>query len=1297
MFTRQQIEEIRQKLSLYAKKDTQFNEAVLPITGKEEISFVQNGQNVKMTLTDLWNNLLLFRATDFINLSDVTGNKYTLEEAIKVVPPAARKTGLVITFIDSNWDDWTLYQFRGQSLIDWTDTDKWEPLFNNWKFKGYFPNECLLYALCPYPEIGDYAFVGETLATSKVYRCVNKNVWSLTSENAIDYVKIIIDGTITVGENGNWFQNGVDTGIKAQGPEGKSPILRYHGEWVQWSYDGVNWENLVNISDFTIVNQADEEDIHSDKYGFLKFADKFYDPHTYSGLGRKFLRKHSVNNVNVITQEDFDRPNCRYIIQYDYELQGASITIPENCILDFQGGSFSNGTIVGNHTILNSSLKRIFNLNIILQGSWSEEFYPEWIGANGDGETDDSLYFQWLANTNIEFCIRLTNSYYIENTINIDRTTPFILKGNIDRPTSDSKVTIYTNVTDLFSLTTETAQQIRINGVYFKAKNSSNYDTFVFKGWLHGIIKNCKFDLYGTIFDSVSGVTVIDGNHFLGIRKHFINASITDSIVTSNYINGSKLNHSWCIKAVNSTRFANNFIDFWKYFYAYTSSNTSNVFIGNSFDNIYRVFVGPHRSTIVGNAFSNIDYDANNWGDQYLDDDMKSKKWCIIASQTLANEFPNDFTSQDGRYLRRLVFSNNTSHDRCNLLYCEETIYQPSFIYIRDNYIYNDVEEDSNFQYIGSAVDNTIVGKGIFIDFLMYKKYDNLPNPTITSTRGECTTFNRQIVLVDNISYINNDGVWSKYVENSVTNGSTDNRPILTEQDIDYSYFDTTLGKPIFWNGTSWIDADTYNSDALRIGSTTQRPTNVSVGFRYFDTTLNKPIIWNGSRWIEADSATASVLRVGTTAQRPMSGIYIGFQYYDTTLSKMIYWNGNSWIDSNGTNADIPTQGGTSQRPSNPPKGYVYYDTDLGKFIIWDGEKWIDYNGNQADTPSGGGSESRPENPNVGTIYWDETLNKFLIWNGEIWVELPTTPADTPSSGGSEERPADVEPGFIYWDEDLQKFLIWNGTIWVELPTTPADTPSGGGSDDRPTGIQPGYLYWDSTLNKFVIWNGTTWVDVPTVQDYQITRSADANEGRFAMIPNSVGVNARIQQLHGVADTQITSSSMKFKHNTKIILDSPIVEGPDGNQIYPVPVEEKQKRIYYAFVGRKVQDDSPNFQGSLSGDTSGFSIVNDGIITQMTSEFYPTNESNALKINFTWNNDVPLVDRNRMLYSTQVSVFTNDTIGIGGNGELPVPYVEYVNSNSIIVSLRDSEGSTNGVVWNPKFMFTVFIPNLLVE
>lgn len=94
---------------------------------------------------------------------------------------------------------------------------------------------------------------------------------------------------------------------------------------------------------------ADEEDI-TEQNGTLQLANKTYDKQSFSGLGRVYLRKNIVGDKNVLTQDMINKANTIYVIQYDYDLKEASINIPENCVLQFDGGSLSNGTIVGNNT-----------------------------------------------------------------------------------------------------------------------------------------------------------------------------------------------------------------------------------------------------------------------------------------------------------------------------------------------------------------------------------------------------------------------------------------------------------------------------------------------------------------------------------------------------------------------------------------------------------------------------------------------------------------------------------------------------------------------------------------------------------------------------------------------------------------------------------------------------------------------------------------------------------------------------------------------------------------------------------
>lgn len=110
----------------------------------------------------------------------------------------------------------------------------------------------------------------------------------------------------------------------------------------------------------TINNLADDEDLVSvdkgENLSVLKFADRAYNPGIYVGMGYKILRRNIIDGKNILTQDMINQPDTIYEIRYDFDLNGAQITIPKNCILKFDGGSLSNGklTSIGYVRCINS-------------------------------------------------------------------------------------------------------------------------------------------------------------------------------------------------------------------------------------------------------------------------------------------------------------------------------------------------------------------------------------------------------------------------------------------------------------------------------------------------------------------------------------------------------------------------------------------------------------------------------------------------------------------------------------------------------------------------------------------------------------------------------------------------------------------------------------------------------------------------------------------------------------------------------------------------------------------------------
>lgn len=71
---------------------------------------------------------------------------------------------------------------------------------------------------------------------------------------------------------------------------------------------------------------------------------------------------------NILTSTMINQPNTIYEIRYDFDLDGETIDVPENCVLEFDGGSFRNGKIIFDKTLIEAKEVSIFN-NISISGT----------------------------------------------------------------------------------------------------------------------------------------------------------------------------------------------------------------------------------------------------------------------------------------------------------------------------------------------------------------------------------------------------------------------------------------------------------------------------------------------------------------------------------------------------------------------------------------------------------------------------------------------------------------------------------------------------------------------------------------------------------------------------------------------------------------------------------------------------------------------------------------------------------------------------------------------------------------
>lgn len=113
--------------------------------------------------------------------------------------------------------------------------------------------------------------------------------------------------------------------------------------------------------------------------------EKEYTSGSNNGMGRVVLRKNIVKGVNTLTQSMINKSNTIYVIQYDFTL-GENITVPANCILEFDGGSLANGTLDGQFTIKDCNYHIFKNINFVPNSVLLHNDFlrPEWFGAKGD-------------------------------------------------------------------------------------------------------------------------------------------------------------------------------------------------------------------------------------------------------------------------------------------------------------------------------------------------------------------------------------------------------------------------------------------------------------------------------------------------------------------------------------------------------------------------------------------------------------------------------------------------------------------------------------------------------------------------------------------------------------------------------------------------------------------------------------------------------------------------------------------------------------------------------------------------
>ena len=137
IFTKEQIDEIRERLSISGRKDTQLPSVLLPMSGEESIALIQQGENRVIPIWTFYEEFARYidgsERVDLLNVSRYAQQQsqsetivpLTLSESIAICPNDVKRPGQILTFLDSQSNEWVEWQYKGINKEGWSTLTNW--------------------------------------------------------------------------------------------------------------------------------------------------------------------------------------------------------------------------------------------------------------------------------------------------------------------------------------------------------------------------------------------------------------------------------------------------------------------------------------------------------------------------------------------------------------------------------------------------------------------------------------------------------------------------------------------------------------------------------------------------------------------------------------------------------------------------------------------------------------------------------------------------------------------------------------------------------------------------------------------------------------------------------------------------------------------------------------------------------------------------------------------------------------------------------------------------------------------
>lgn len=625
--------------------------------------------------------------------------------------------------------------------------------------------------------------------------------------------------------------------------------------------------------------------------------------------------------IQAAIRSKFDRTGVIYKITRDIDLGHGILIIPAGCTLDFQGGSFVNGTIIFNNTIILGT-KNTF-VNCRFQGSINNTTLNiSTFGVIADGVTDDSPIINDILNCingkNCELFFDCNGDYGVSSPslrssikIGSNTTITFTGKGYFKLLSTSDVGTVVENISGADNIVLNNIKidgggdSIITGGSGQNGLSIGRCSNIIVNG---GHIRNCSKGHDVPDYPNPGDTYYGDGGKGIQVESYGVQNCVINNVLIENcyFALSSHRNiaQSGNIEAVFNNIYAKNCAQF-AIIHQTNGEDTTGLVQNITINNFIAENCGSDLGIFV---FSRTRF-LKVIGGKILG---TTQTPCIFSGRAAKSVFTGIEVYQP---VEKVIDINPTKYGQDTSAFSNNVL----DIKVYSNYTYL-IATDTGITYPNRALINTLLkffvayypatvitlgsvnsSNSLMLDITTYDgKFFNGPiaglegyGNVIASLPFGNTTYNvntTRLITGANIK------VTDTAPENQITGdvGSMVQITSTIPEPAPVAFKETATNLKYGWRYPLM----------LRQWTDTNRPSGYQVtsqGIYGYNATSQIMEVWSGTSFIDP-FGFKSCRRRGNTTDRPTLGANDGgITYWDTTIAKLILWNGTAWVNMDGT------------------------------------------------------------------------------------------------------------------------------------------------------------------------------------------------------------------------------------------------------------------------------------------------------------------------------------------------------------------------------------------------------------